>query len=201
VATVNAINATCLAIRHVLETAAEADNLGVDLHIRVYGPADFRGDTNNAITTGVSIFLYRVLPNLNHRTPAGRLEPDGARHRTQLPLDLHILLTAWATLPETENMIVGWMMRTLEDYPTLPASVLNSGVAGTFRPDESVELVIGEMPGEEVLHLWEVLGERIYHISIPYVARAVFIESDLIQSRGEPVQTRTLDMRALETAR
>ena len=191
-ATVHAISATCQAVRHVLDSAARADNLGLDVQVRVYGPPDFRGDTNNSLTTGVSIFLYRVLPNLTHRTPAGRLEPNGARHRTQLPLDLHLLLTAWATQPDTENMLVAWMMRTLENYPTLPASVLNIGRAGTFRPDEAVELVISEIPGEEVLHLWEVLGERIYHISIPYVAKAVFIESELLEPQFAPVQIRTL---------
>jgi hypothetical protein len=187
---VAAIAATCEAIRHVLASAAAADNLGFDMVFRVYGPADF-GREDPAITTGVSVFLYRALPNLSHRTPAGRVLADGRRHRTHLPLDLHLLLTVWGELPETQNTIVAWLMRTLEDYPTLPASLLNINHEGTFAPEESVELVVNEMSGEEMLHLWEVLGRRIYQISIPYVVRALFIESRRIEPIAEPVQVRT----------
>jgi hypothetical protein len=187
---VRAVAATCEAVRHVLESAAEADGLGFDMQFQVYGPADFGSDTP-AITTGVSIFLYRVLPNLSHRTPAGRVLPDGRRHRSHLPIDLHLLLTVWAGLPETQNTIVAWLMRTLEDYPTLPASLLNINHEGTFAAEESAELVLNEMPGEEILHLWEVLGQRIYKISIPYVVRALFIESQRIEPVAEPVQVRT----------
>ena len=67
---VRAVAATCEAVRHVLESAAAADGLGFDMQFQVYGPADF-GREDPPITTGVSVFLYRVLPNLSHRTPAG----------------------------------------------------------------------------------------------------------------------------------
>jgi hypothetical protein len=187
---VRAVAATCEAVRHVLESAAAADSLGFDMQFQVYGPADF-GREDPPITTGVSVFLYRVLPNLSHRTPAGRVLPDGRRHRSHLPVDLHLLLTIWAGLPETQNTIVAWLMRTLEDYPTLPASLLNINHEGTFAAEESVELVLNEMAGEEILHLWEVLGQRIYQISIPYVVRALFIESQRIEPVAEPVQVRT----------
>jgi hypothetical protein len=187
-AKVTAIAATCEAVRRVLESAAAADNLGFTMTFEVFGPSQFLAPT---ITTGVSIFLYRALPNLSHRTPAGRVRPDGQRHRTSLPVDLHLLLTVWAELPETQNTIVAWMMRTLEDYPTLPSSLLNIGHDETFGHEESVELVVGEMPGDEILHLWEVLGQRIYHLSIPYVVRALFIESQHLEPPAEPVQVRT----------
>jgi Pvc16 N-terminal domain len=190
---VAAIAATCEAVRHVLESAAAADDLGFEMTFRVYGPAEF-GLEEPLITTGVSVFLYRVLPNLSHRTPAGRVLPDGRRHRTHLPVDLHLLLTVWAGTPETQNTIVAWLMRTLEDYPTLPASLLNINHEGTFASEESVELVLNEMPGEEILHLWEVLGRRIYQISIPYVVRALFIESQRIEPVAEPVQVRKFAM-------
>ena len=187
---VRAVAATCEAVRHVLESAAAADGLGFDMQFQVYGPADF-GREDPPITTGVSVFLYRVLPNLSHRTPAGRVLPDGRRHRSHLPVDLHLLLTIWAGLPETQNTIGAWLMRTLEDYPTLPASLLNINHEGTFAAEESVELVLNEMPGEEILHLWEVLGQKIYQLSIPYVVRALFIESQRIEPVAEPVQVRT----------
>jgi hypothetical protein len=184
---VTALAAVCEAIRHVLESTASAENLGFEMKFKVYGPADF---PDGEVKTGVSVFLYRVLPNLTHRTPAGRLGPDGRRQRTRLPVDMHIILTAWGQTSDTQNTIVGWMMRTLEDYPTIPASVLNISHPGTFAPDEGIELVISEMPGEELLRLWELLGEHLYRVSVPYVARAVFLDSRLQEPAGEPVQVR-----------
>ena len=201
-ANLNAIAAVCEAIRHILETAAEADRaeLGfanLDLNFAVFGAEHF---AEHPIAIGVSVFLYRVVPNLSHRTPAGALRPDGRRLRPRLPLDLHLLLTAWGDEPATHNRMVGWMMRTLEDYPILPASVLNHGVADTFEPEEAVELVLSEMPGEELLHLWELLsnGEVRYRTTVPYIARAVRIDSHRLQPGAEAVQVRQLDLGRLE---
>ena len=36
------------------------------------------------------------------------------------------MLTAWAEDPSLQNTIAGWMMRTLEDTPTLPSTLLNA---------------------------------------------------------------------------
>lgn len=198
-ATETALAALCEGIRHVLESAAAADNLGLEnIRFRVYGPADFQ---SGEVTTGVTIFLHRVLPNLSHRTPAGRLQPNGRRQRTRLPVDVHLLLTVWGTTADTQNTLLGWMMRTLEDYPTLPASVLNISHPDTFAPDESVELVIDEMPAEEFLELWELLGEHLYRVSVPYVARAIYLDSRREQPAAEPVQVRRLDTGFIEEVR
>ncbi len=48
------------------------------------------------------------------------------------------------------------------------------------------------------MHLWEVLGQQTtYHISVPYVARALFIESQRETTTAGPVQARVLDMGVL----
>jgi hypothetical protein len=196
-ATVNAIAAVCSAITHILETALEDERttLGfdtMDLTFQVFGAEDF---VNRTIPIGVSVFLYRVVPNLVHRTPAGRMQPNGQRRRSRLPLDLHLLVTAWGNQPDTHNRLVGWMVRTLEDYPTLPPSLLNLQHPDTFSLQESVELVLDEMPGEELLHLWELLGngETHYQTTVPYVARAVMIDSTHDLPTYEPVQVRTFE--------
>jgi hypothetical protein len=201
-ASLKAIAAVCNAICYILESAAEEDKaeLGFSdmaLSFQVFGSKDF---TKKAINVGASVFLYRVLPNLTHRTPAGRTLPNGRRQRSRLPVDLHLLVTAWGDAADTQNKIVGWMLRTLEDYPSIPANVLNQLHPKTFQPDETVDLVINEMSGEELLHLWEVLSgeDTSYQISIPYVVRAVQLESRREQPEGEPVQVRSLGMGVLE---
>jgi hypothetical protein len=101
-------------------------------------------------------------------------------------------------------------LRILEDYPVIPASLLNINSptpnSPSFEEDESIELILGEMGGEELLHLWDLLGvqssaEFCYQISIPYLVRNVCIDSRRDRAMGEPVQVRTLDMERLEASR
>lgn len=206
-ATTDAVRAVCDAVVHILETTmnAERDDLGfgnaINPTFAVYTGEDFTNQNgNNHVTTGATVFLYRALPNLSHRTPAGRILPNGQRQRRQLPLDLHLIVTIWGATADTQNRLVGWVLRTLEDYPTIPASVLNIGeTAPIFQADEAVELVISEMSGDELLQLWDMLGngDLYYQISIPYVARNILIESHRADTLAADVQIRTLDMQRL----
>ncbi|HEX5165877.1 MAG TPA: DUF4255 domain-containing protein, partial [Thermomicrobiales bacterium] len=156
------------------------------LEFKVYVAKDFA----TPMDAGVSAFLYRIYPNGSHRTPSGRLDPFGRRYRTQLPLDLHFLLTAWAKDASLQHTIAGWMMRVLEDTPSFPPGLLNSTFDNVFHPDETVEIGLTELSTEELFRIWEVIGEKAYQLSIPYVARTVRIESRLPSGDGEPVQER-----------
>lgn len=208
-ATTDAVSAVCDAMVHILRTTLEAERDSLNFgsgpaapRFEVYTAQDF---TNNGssrhIRTGASLFLYRVLPNLAHRTPAGRVQPDGQRQRSQLPLDLHVIVTIWGEDPTMQNRLVGWVLRTLEDYPSLPAAVLNVGrTTPVFQEDESAQLVIGEMEGDELLQLWDMLGngELYYQISIPYIVRNVQVESHRLDDLATVVQTRGLDIQRIE---
>lgn len=203
----------CEAIAHILTTSMTNEqrtlmNLGMDVTFSVYQPDDFAMEQNNRpITSGASVLLYRVMPNLSHRTPSGRILSNGIQQFTQLPLDLHLLVTIWGSDASTQNLLVGWVMRTLEDYPIIPATVLNAAATlnltateTVFVEDEAVELLLSEMSGEELLQLWDTLGngDGRYQISIPYLVRNLFIDSTRTRTLGEPVQVRTADMQVLE---
>lgn len=197
-----AIAAVCEAICRILDTAAQEDAaaLGLDeldIKCQVYAAKDFE---TMPISIGISVFLYRVLPSLSFRTPPGRVRTDGKRQRTRLPVDLHLLITAWGDNAGTQHKLVGWLMRTLEDYPTIPANLLNQGFSSTFQPDEAVELVVGEMPNDELLQFWDLVkkDKPTYHVTIPYVARAVMIESRRVMPDAEAVQVRGFEMDTLE---
>jgi hypothetical protein len=94
-------------------------------------------------------------------------------------------------------VLIGWMMRALEDNPILPAGLLNTRFDGVFDPSEAVELSVGEMASEDLFHLWELLGNEIYHLSVPYIARNVHIESRRLQTEGAAVQERDFDYHEL----
>ena len=112
------------------------------------------------IQSGVSLFVYRVMPEGTHRSPGRPAGSNGKGNSRLLPLEVHFLLTAWAQDPSLQNTIVGWMMRTLEDTPTLSATLLNSVWPDVFEPDEGLEVVLGRISTEDLFHIWDVLTEK-----------------------------------------
>lgn len=198
-ATTNAPAAICKAIAQLLEGAFAEDKAedaalsGLQADFEVYNAKDV---ADAQVRSRVTVLLYRVVPNLAHRTPAGRALPDGRRQRSRLPVDLELLVTIWGTDATTQNQLAGWALRTLEDYPTLPASLVNRAIPGTFDPGEEAQLVISELPLDHMLDLWERVsaGKPPLQISVPYVVRAVMLDSRRALPAGEPVQTRGLAM-------
>jgi hypothetical protein len=189
-ATYQAISTVSDTIVHLLESQYRPEDFGGhQLEFKVYLAKDFA----KPIDAGVSVFLYRIYANGTHRTPAGRTDPTGRHHQTQLPLDLYYLLTAWAQDASLQHAIAGWMMRVLEDQPTFPPGLLNWRGQNVFR--ESVTLSLAELETETLFRIWEVIVQHAYQISVPYVARNVRIESGLFLSEGAVVQERVFDYR------
>lgn len=193
-ATYRAVEATCEAVMRLLQQSWRRDLFeNRDLLFQVYQTQDFA----TPMSTGLSLFLYRVTVNTIQRTPLPRPGPRGRQRRPQLPLDLHFLLTPWADHASLAQAILGWTMRTIEDTAVLPAGLLNAVTDAVFNDDETVEIVFGQLSNEEMFRIWDVLP-RDYQISVPYTARIVRIDSDLDLNEGGPVITKELDFGALK---
>jgi hypothetical protein len=181
-----AITVFCDAVIRLLKASYKPEYFGNNtLEFRVGILED-----SKPLTSGVSLSLYRIYPNSTNRIPAGRVNSDGSRQKSRLPLDLHILLTAWGST-SLQYTVAGWMMRTLEDTPILTANLLNSAGTEVFRQDEEVEINIVELTNDDLFRIWEKLTELPYQISVPYVARNVRIDSGLLVSSGPVVTERT----------
>ena len=87
-----AIQAVGEAVANLLRGSHDPADFGTVLDFRVITSGDFG---TNQITAGASLFLYRVIQNGSHRIPAGRLNAQGQRLQTRLPVDLHYLVTFW----------------------------------------------------------------------------------------------------------
>jgi hypothetical protein len=188
-----AIASTCEAVVRVLRSnfdPAEFNNATLDF--QVYVADNFL----QPMDQGVSVLLYRIYHNGTHRTPGGRIV-GGQRQRTKLPVDLHFLMTAWAKTASRQHEIAGWMMRVLEDNPTLPAALLNAYQPGVFQDDEAVEVTLAELTTEDLFHIWEVMINHVYQLSVPYVARVVQIESKLTDELMPLAKERVHDLRPL----
>jgi uncharacterized protein DUF4255 len=190
-ATYNAIAATSEAIRRYLKEAPHPEFPQLD--VEIYQSSDFQ----KSVPAGgrLSLFLYRIGVNTTRRNLSPRQGEDGkTRFRPSLPVDLFYLISAWAMNAEFQQRLLGWCMRTLEDTPSLPASVLNRlQSTAVFRRTETVDLVCDPLSLQDLGLLWEVAKESAT-LSISYVARMIALDSEIALSEGALVQTRAFDM-------
>jgi hypothetical protein len=134
---------------------------------------DFKSGGSARITLPcLSIFLYRIDYNKTMRAAWSAVgSQDGRGH---LPLDLHYMLTPWASDPELEHRIVGRAMQCLETTPMLTGPLLTP--AGGWAPNEGVQIVIEDVPTEWVMRTFDSLPTD-FKLSVPYVARVARIDS------------------------
>lgn len=191
-ATRNAVAATTRAILGLLEDAYPRNLFG-KLTFEPIHAVQFTGDKSPP--DGITLCLYRVGINSTLRNLPPRVAPDGTRYRPSLPLDLYYLLSPWAGNVETQQRILGWAMRELEDNTILPAGLLNKYLQepDVFRPEETVELVSDPLALADFTSLWDKLKPRM-PTSVTYVARMVLIESEIDLREGPAVQSRVFKM-------
>jgi hypothetical protein len=182
-ATYQAIGSVAEAVRRLLEQSWESRPGGLHPLFEVYHRTDF----DSPMTTGISIFVYQVGIDPVQRT----VPPPGPDQRRPLPIYMSMLLTAWATNASTEQMLLGWAMRAIDDNPVLSSGFLNAAVPEVFRPEETVELVAAQLSNDEVFQLWQAMPIEL-QLSMPYQARVIRIDSDMPAPAGKPVQAREL---------
>lgn len=191
-ASVNGIAATTRAILGVLEESCPRDRFPATLSFAAIHPVAY-SDTKTP-ADGLTLCLYRVAPSIVRRNLPPRLTPEGTRMKPSLPLDLYYLLTPWAGNPETQQRLLGWALRQLEDTPVLVPAQLNRylGEADVFREDEAVELIADPLSLPDLTSLWDKLKPQ-FQLSMTYVARMVLIDSDIGITEGDPVRTRRFE--------
>jgi len=193
-ATTSAIAATMEAVVRLLRSSYDPVQFNnASLDFKVYVANDFLSPMDE----GISLLLYRIFQDGTIRTPPGRMQPNGQRGPTKLPLELHFLLTAWAKTASLQDELAGWMMRTLEDNAVLYPSLLNSYKPGVFFPEETVEISLAQLSTEDLFNIWDVIIKHTYQLSVPYVARVVRLESTLTNVMGSQVQDRAMDYREM----
>jgi hypothetical protein len=187
-----AIAAVAKTVLRLIEEQCPREEFSSTPNFALYSSHDF---STPAITEGFSLMLYRVAINTVLRNQPPRRRPDGVKKRPSLPLDLAFMLTPWATEPERQLRLLGWVMRFLEDNTVIPASVLNQSLSRrerpAFDPDEAVEIYCDPPAIADYLGLWDKFKTR-WQTSALYSIRMVMIESDVVMREEALVQTRDL---------
>lgn len=152
------------------------------------------GNFTNPMDEGISLYLYRIGLNAARRNLPVRIGLDGLRYRAPLPVDLYYLMTAWAKSAERQHRLLGWAMRALEDVPLLSAGLLNDigPEPEIFFPNETVEMVFDPLSLQDMYNIWSTMKVSPQP-SASYVARAVALDSLVVKTEADPVQTRSMD--------
>lgn len=120
----------------------------------------------------ITVFLYRITIAAEVRNAPKRTLPNGAITRPLLPLELHYLVTPWATDTAAEHRIAGHVLQVLYDRAELGAADLQGA---SWMPGDSVQLILASLPVEEHFQIWETT-DAPYRLSLPYIARVIGIE-------------------------
>ena len=190
-----AIAVTANAVRGLLANACPRDQFPT-ADFKVYQPVNFLNTP--LFDVGISVYLYRVAFNTARRSLPPRTTLDGRKFRPPTPVDINFLVTAWAKNPDTQQELLGWAIRTLQDTPVLPAGLLNrfAGNHGeVFHDQESVELVGEILSLQDLVNIWEI-AKHNQQPSVSYVARMISIDSEIELTEAGPVQTRAFDLAA-----
>jgi hypothetical protein len=148
---------------------------------------------------GVSLYLWRVVPNAAMRNRRTAAAVDGTRLRPPVALDAMYLLSAWGPTAGEQQAVLGWALRALMDVGTLPRGLLNAGtgvpVGAVFGPGEEVELTWEALPTEFAGPLSDLLKPN-WPPTVVLAARGVLIESTVPEPADGPlVRARALGVR------
>ena len=183
-----AVGAISQAIREILlaNRPPEFPNLPVDL----YRTRDF----DSPFEDGVSIYLYRLSLATGRRNRTAYTALDGTRRRPPVEVDLHFAITPWASDAASQQFLLGWIIRTLEDNTRLDPVLLNAGAyPDVFAPGETVDLVLDSLTISDLNNLWNFSPGK-EQASAFYTARAVALETKETITEAPPVKVRQFDM-------
>jgi hypothetical protein len=138
--------------------------------IQVATPDEFESLKDPA-QPNITVFFYRIATNPQMRNGPRRILPGGKTSRQALPLEISLLITAWAKETKDELRIVGRILQVLYDRAEVGAAEL---IGSSWESDDSVQLVLESLPLEDHYRIWDS-SDVPYRLSLTYVARVVGI--------------------------
>lgn len=170
----SALAGAALAIQRLLEVRfAEAQPLGAATNVAVARVEDFSPSNFPTFVSrpALTVFVYRVETSRALRAASSAV--GAYDQRSRLALDLHLLLTAWASNADDELRILGRAMQAIEDTPNIAGPLLPDETG--WAPGDGLQLTLADLDTETVLRLFDAMPIG-YQLSVPYVARTLRIE-------------------------
>jgi hypothetical protein len=157
----------------------------------------------------VNLFLHQVTPNSSWRNMGlPSMGSDGTTRLNSAPLalDLHYLLTAYATQDTEAEALLGLAILMLHENPILPRSEIRAALTGlpTTAPlfqvlsssgladqIELIKIAPSTLGREEMAWLWTAL-KADYRPTFPFQVSVVLIQPQLPTAAGLPVLSRSV---------
>jgi hypothetical protein len=186
-----------------------SSTVGTDVLVTARAPDTVLVSNGGAQPTQLNIFLHRVTPNAalrNMDLPTRDLRGDLVA-RPRLALDLHYLITAYATEELHTEILLGYAMELFHENPILPReairNALQSGVNGSLLPPafqsaaasalaeqfELIKIVPQTLSMDDMSKLWTALQTH-YRTTVAYQISVVLIERDQPKRTPLPVLSR-----------
>jgi hypothetical protein len=137
-------------------------------------------------STGVSLWLYRVMRNehrYNSTPPRASLDQRPSR---PLPVNLYYLVTPITEEPEGEQTLLGRVLQVFNDHAALRGGDLKDTLEGA---GDELRLTLEALSLEELTRVWAALKEP-YQLSVCYLVQLVTIDSDHEPVECHPVLVR-----------
>jgi hypothetical protein len=146
----------------------------------------------------LNIFLYDIRENFKLRQSQQWLverKPDGSvvQRRTPVRLDVHYLITAWASTPDDEHNLLARALMALFRQPHLPADLLPDSLKNQPMPI-AMQVAQHDMLQNPV-DIWNALDNEVR----PAIALTVTLSLDPHQSLTAPL-VRTRELRIARSA-
>jgi hypothetical protein len=162
-------------------------------------------------TSQLNIFLYQVTPNTGWRNEGLASRDVSGRHRLTNPplaLDLHYLITAYGSDPLHREILLGYAMQLLHEYPVLTREMIRTALnpspdVGSDLPPalralatcgladqvENLRITPQFLNSEEMSKLWTATQSH-FRPSAAYQVSVVLIEAQQSTRPTLPVLTR-----------
>lgn len=134
----------------------------------------------------ISVYCYKVC--VDHETRPGWSAVGSVDGIPRIPLRMHLMLSAWDTVVESELEWLGLATQILESESILTGPLLHP--SGDWEPGDAIQIVSDEIALEPMSEAFQALTTK-YRLSLLYIARVICIEG-----RQEPVAERVTTVAA-----
>lgn len=154
-------------------------------HVSVESPAEIAMDN----TPCLIIFLYQITENPHFKYQEPERIASDQLSRPPFVVDLHYLFVPYGKDRDNEYQILGRVIQTFSDYPTLRGTGLQGGLAGSGK---EFRVIHQSLSLEELVRLWTTFYNRPFKASVSYQVTPVGIDSALPPVIVRPVVERDL---------
>jgi hypothetical protein len=156
----------------------------------------FVGPLDDAEASGAALvlFLYRIVPNANHRNREHRPPSTAVPpivYQNSLPLDLYYLITVGTTSEANEETPLRWLGYAIQAIQATP------DLTGADVAHETVHVTFESLSTEEASRIWALFPTANYRTSVAYLATPVWLDPPDPPTLAGPV----IDDRLLAGAR